>query len=305
MRVEHRMGPGIRDQTDARRETRLARTAARQHGVVEVSQLRSIGYSASAVSRCVQRGFLNRIYPRVYRVAGSRRTSEQRAMAAALWAGPSAMVSHSTAAQLWGFGHGDTLIHVTSERQLTSPPPGVRAHVSNVLSKRDRGTLRAVPLTSPPRTLLDLAATATASALLPLVERAVLEDIVTPQQLRAAIGRARGRRGCRTLERVLDAGLRDGRWSSALERRVERVLRAAALPIFVREHEVGPFRLDFAWPSRRVGVEADGRRWHSSERDFARDRAKLNLLTTRGWRILRVTWESLPTLADDVQRLLA
>jgi very-short-patch-repair endonuclease len=81
--------------------------------------------------------------------------------------------------------------------------------------------------------------------------------------------------------------------SSALERRVEALLRGSGLPPHVREHPVGRWRLDFAWPDRRVAVEADGRRWHSSAADFERDRSKSNALNESGWKVLRVTWSDL------------
>ncbi|MDQ3982237.1 MAG: hypothetical protein M3271_06100 [Actinomycetota bacterium] len=49
-----------------------------------------------------------------------------------------------------------------------------------------------------------------------------------------------------------------------------------------------------------MGIEADGRRWHSSETDFARDRVKHNVLVAGGWRILRVTWHDVQERPEQV-----
>ena len=124
-----------------------------------------------------------------------------------------------------------------------------------------------------------------ADELLPFVEKAVLQRLVTSGQLEAALSQYRGRRGCRALAEVLDGR----RWSSALEREVANLLDSFELPPHEREFAVGAVRVDFAWPEAKVGIEADGRRWHSSTEAFARDRVKHNLLLEEGWRILRVT----------------
>ena len=107
--------------------------------------------------------------------------------------------------------------------------------------------------------------------------------------MRDLLRRNAGRRGCRRLADALDATA-----STALERRVEEILNGSGLPPHRREYSVGRYRLDFAWPRRRVAVEADGRRWHSSRADFARDRAKHNALLASGWRVLRVTPDDEP-----------
>lgn len=242
------------------------------------------------------------MFPQVYRVAGVPPSLEQRAVSVTLWGGPDAVVSHDTAAALWQIAAPGRGLHVSSGRRFTSPPAGVRTHVADV-SRRDRGSLRGVCVTSVARTLLDLAADRSDDRLLPVVERAILGDLVTPDQLHDVVRRNPGRRGCRRLARCLDSA-----GSSALERKVEELLREAGLPPHRREYPVGRFRLDFAWPRARVAIEADGRRWHSSRAGFERDRAKHNVLVQDGWRVVRVTWRDLadcaPVLAK-VERLLA
>lgn len=272
----------MRDGNEARQRD-LTKLAERQHGVVSLKQLEAMGYTRSDAYRRVRAGSLQRTLPGVYRIAGAVPTAEQRAVAAVLWAGNGAVVSHSTAGALWGLLPRADLVHVTTARPLTSPPRSVRAHAA-VVPARDRGKLRGVPVTGVARTLLDVAATRPEARLLPLVESAVLDGLTTAEQVRDVLARNPGRRGSRRLAQALDTA-----GSSFLERRVDGILRGSGLPPFVREHPVGNYRLDFAWPATRVGVEADGRRWHSSPRDFARDRAKHNDLVARGWRVVRVT----------------
>lgn len=270
--------------------------ARRQHGVVGLAEAAALGYSRNAMSRLVTNGTLRRVFPRTYAVVGAGRSPEHRAMTAVVWAGDGATVSHQTAAAFWGIApRVATPVHVTCVRNLSSPPRGIATHRLDPFPRRDRGSLRGVPITSVARTLLDLAATSGEVAA--LVERAVVDDLVTVPQLVDILDRNRGRRGAARLRAALDGGA----VTSALERRVAAILRGSGLPPFVREFPVGRCRLDFAWPDRRVAIEADGRRWHSSRNDFARDRAKHNALVAAGWRVLRVTWDD----ADDSARVVA
>lgn len=265
--------------------------------MVTRSQAVESGYSDSAISRNVCKGTWERLFPRVYRIAGSVRSFEQRVMAATLWAGDRSAASHATAAALWGLTPQSAPLHVTRPTQLGHPPRGVRAHTS-ALRQGEVGKLRGIPVTSPARTLLDLATTG--AELLPVVEVAVTSALVTPGQIYEVLSRHHGRRGSRVLRRALDSGSLDGRWASALEREVDRLLAGSALPPYEREYPIGSFRLDFAWPRHLVGIEADGRLWHSTRADFARDRRKHNDLLDRGWRIFRVTWRDVRDHPDEV-----
>ena len=293
----------MRDAVRTRREERLAQVAAAQHGVFSLAQAEALGYSRADVFRRVQARRIHRVFPQTYHLAGAPRSLEQRAIAAVFWAGPDAVASYDTAAALWGIVRGrPSAVHVTAPRKLGAAPQGVQTHVATI-HKRDRGKLRGVPVTSVARTLLDLAATWSEARLLPLVERAALDGLTTAEQVQDVLARNPGRRGSRRLARALDTA-----GSSALERGVEAILGNSGLPPHEREHPVGPFRLDFAWPSAKVGLEADGRRWHSSRLDFERDRAKANTLTDRGWRVLRATARDLDDpgpFLEALARLLA
>ncbi len=244
----------------------------------------------------VRRGRLERVHPGVYCVAGAPKTFEQRVCAATAWAGPGAVASHRTAGYLWQMvERSPTVDDVWVPRRRTRPPPGVCAHYSETLSRRDRGTLRRVPVTSPPRTLIDLAAVLPEDLIEVALSRAIVERRVTAKVLRARIHdmARQGVQGPRVLRSLLHQGSGRSFVTSPLERLVGEALAGAGLPPFHREYPVylegGVYYLDFAFPHFRVGVEADSRRWHSDAGSFERDRARHNALASAGWRVLRVT----------------
>lgn len=141
--------------------------AADQHGLVSAAQCRKLGISRNMVQRLVGGGRWLREAPGIYRVAGTARTWHGRALAATLAAGPTAVVSHRSAAHLWGLaGFGPTgRIELTVARhRRPRPRPGmiVRETTSTALLGSTRR--EAIPVTGPPRTLVDLAAVATGEA---------------------------------------------------------------------------------------------------------------------------------------------
>jgi very-short-patch-repair endonuclease len=155
--------------------------------------------------------------------------------------------------------------------------------------------LRNIPITSPVRTLIDLAGVAPGHVVEAALANAIVERRITAKVLskRLAQMSRKGVAGPPVLRRLLLQSFDRVHAISPLERRLADVLRCTELPPFCREHPVyvdrGVYYLDFAWPHLRVGVEADSRRWHSDGRSFERDRERDNALTAAGWRMLRVT----------------
>jgi predicted transcriptional regulator of viral defense system len=195
------MGAEYRTSHQKRYPSDIRELARRQHGLIALRQAVELGFTAAALSRRVRSGALDRVFPRTYRIAGAPPSPEQRALAAILWAGPKAVASHATAAHLWRLlAKPPAAVHVTTPAQLTRPPSGIVVHTAQL--RRDRGRLRGVPITSVARTLLDLAATS--GDIAPLVERSVLDDLVTVRQLIDILDRNCGRRGVA----VLRAGTR-------------------------------------------------------------------------------------------------
>jgi very-short-patch-repair endonuclease len=123
---------------------------------------------------------------------------------------------------------------------------------------------------------------------------------------RAAVLCGRGRPGSARVARLL-AHQRPG--DAALEYRLEvkvaRLLRASSLPTPVRQHPVGAYRIDFAYPQHRVGIEAEGFEYHGSRLAWKRDKRRIAQLELAGWRLVFVTWDDVTHRPDDTRARIA
>jgi predicted transcriptional regulator of viral defense system len=139
-------------------DRKLARLAARQHGVVSLDQLRDLGLTRDAVSWRAQSGHLHRIRRGVYAVGHRRLTQRARWLAAVLACGPSAVLSHRAALALWALRPAPAgPIDVTAVARGRRPGEGIRLHCVRSLDPVDRLTIDAIPVTTVTRTLLDYA----------------------------------------------------------------------------------------------------------------------------------------------------
>ncbi|MDQ6725040.1 MAG: hypothetical protein M3066_02535 [Actinomycetota bacterium] len=133
------------------------------------------------------------------------------------------------------------------------------------------------------------------------LDDALVRGLTTLGSMRRTLDRVSGQgRAGSTLLRDLVVELPAGRapTESPLEDRLVRLLRHHGLPEPVRQHEValpdgGVARIDLAYPEVKLGIEADGRIWHSGRADFARDRRRANHLAGLGWTLLRYGWADL------------
>jgi G:T-mismatch repair DNA endonuclease (very short patch repair protein) len=222
-------------------------------------------------------------------------------MIACLVWGPGAAVSHQAAAALWRFlGFDVELVEVTVPvTRKRKDGPGI-VH-RGMLLPRDVTVIDGIPVTTPARTLFDIAATAPRPLVEEALDDALHRSIVTIAALRGRLERTakRGRPGVNAMRSLLDA--RDPSAEvpqSAFETRLLRLLTRGKVPPPVLQHPVYDDKgivgmIDFAWPKERVALEADGFRWHSARTRFERDRARRNRLTVLGWRVIHVTWTAL------------
>jgi very-short-patch-repair endonuclease len=215
-------------------------------------------------------------------------------MAAVLAVGHDAAISHRSAAAMWEIlpAADDDGVEVTVTRGHPRDRPGIRIH----RSRRLEYSLNAgVPVTTPLRTLRDLAATSLTRDLERAIEEAQVRRLVTRQQVERLRGRsaaaARGRQPSLT--------------RSEAERRLLRLVRAAQLPPPRTNVRVGHHEVDFLWPHERVIVEVDGFAFHSSRTAFERDRAKDRALHAAGYVVLRITWRQLVDEPEAVVAALA
>jgi very-short-patch-repair endonuclease len=275
----------------------VGRLAARQHGVFSRAQALAHGMSARQIHRRVSQGRWDSPLPTVFRIVGSG-DARQRAMAAALWAGDLALVSHGTAGSLWGVEGvrgAKTELWVPARRNPRSEL--VVVHRGERLDRADRTMLGPIPITTPIRTLIDVAGRLEDDRLLAAMESVFRRGLGTPERLGARLrALRRGRRpGVGRLADLL-AQRGDGRaMESVLEAKVWSLLQTAGVRRPVRQHWVavdsGRYRLDFAWPDLKVGVECDGWEHHGTRVAFGKDRARFAELAASRWRVLPVTWD--------------
>jgi very-short-patch-repair endonuclease len=296
---------------DDRPLSELART---QHGVVGRTQLLEAGWTDAEIEWRLGAGRLHRIHAGVYAVGHGLLNPAGRWMAALLASGSGFLLSHWSAAALWGVRpNSKSRIDVTSAHPNRSLPP-IRRHVSRV-HEDERTVERGIPVTTVPRTILDLAATQpvhVVEAMLREAEHLRLHDRLS---LRDLVDRYPGRRGVRRVGLALERleALPVGRTASPLEERFVPFLRRHRLPtprfndwIVVGDRR---FQVDCHWPANAQIVELDGWQAHGTRSAFREDRARDRALRVAGYSVTRISWAQLgdepEAIAADLRTLLS
>lgn len=297
-------------------ERAINRLASRQLGVITRQQLLELGINRDTITRLIAKGRLLKVHRGVYRVGGLPVSFEQLLMAALLAGGRDAVISHLAAAHILG------LEGVVSTQPELSVPPNrsitlgsVTVHRTTV-SRRDscrRGPLR---LTTPARTLVDLAGVLSPQALEDALDDALRRKLTSLSTVRSTIER-RGRRGVRgiaTLQALIDARTPGRTPGSAKENDLRRLLVSAGLPAPVTQYEIcdqrGRFvaRPDLAYPQACLAIEYDGE-GHAYPRQRQSDLRRQNRLINAGWLVLRYCHLDLierpAEVVDEVRRALA
>ena len=218
-----------------------------------------------------------------------------------------AVLSHATAAALWGIRpprSAGELIHVAAD-QGTSKPSGVRAHRTQLLTPADVRIHRGLPVLSPARALLDQAETVTAMKLELAFDQALIARIMRRADVVELVARAAGRRGCAALRALLERQNGPKLTRSEAERLFLALITQADLPEPETNVRIHGFEVDFLWRQQGVVVEIDGFRYHSGHRAFQHDRRKDATLQAAGLLTMRVTWNQMHTEAYAVIARLA
>jgi predicted transcriptional regulator of viral defense system len=240
----------------------VAALAARQHGVVSRAQLRALGLGDDGIDHRLAAGRLFAVRRGVYAVGHRRLAREGRWMACVLAAGRDAVLSHGSAAALWGIRRAaPETIDVTTPRRLHRRA-GLQPH--RALLAPDEVTRQdGIPVTTAARTLLDLAAVLTPARLERAVEAAEGLRLADSVSLAALLGRYPRRRGSVALTRILGAQ-GTGMTRSELEDRFLDLLANRRLPRPQVNARLGPFEVDCLWPEAGLVAELDGRTFHAA-----------------------------------------
>jgi Transcriptional regulator, AbiEi antitoxin len=268
-------------------EERLGRIAARAHGVVTRGELLAAGLSDDQIRHRLEIGALIRQHPGVYRVGHDAPSVESRYLAAVRACGSGAVLCGEAAACLLGLVKGHPPrpeVLVPWDRRVA----GVRTCRARNMDPRDATIWRGIPVTTAPRTLLDLARRLGEDELALACHEAQVRFRMTPDAVEAVLARRPRSPGAAKLRRVLRGDTQVT--LSKLERHFLELLREHKLPLPETNRSVGGRRVDCHWPHHRLTVELDSYRYHSSRHSWERDRLREREAYARGDQFRRYTY---------------
>jgi very-short-patch-repair endonuclease len=278
--------------------------ARRQHGVVTRSDLERLGFSEEALEHRLATGRLHLVSPGVYAVGRPELTPHGRWMAAVLACGDDAVLSHRSAAELWGIGYEERgRIDVSIRRRSKITRKGVKVRARPSLAASPFAVRFGIPVTHPVQTLIDVATELKSLRLERAVNEADKLDLVDPETLRRALDGYVGMPGVKTLRTMLDRHtfrLSD----SDLEVLFRPLALAAGFPQPLTKHWVLGYETDFFFPDHDLIVETDGLRYHRTAAQQARAVKRDQTHVAAGFRVLRFTHWQIAHAAGEVTDVL-
>jgi very-short-patch-repair endonuclease len=293
-------------------EVAVAEMAGRQHGVVGRWQLLALGLTRRMIEGRIRRGALHVVHRGVYAVGHRNLTVQGRWMAAVLAFGPAAVLSHRSAGHFWGLVPRAPIAPEVSRPRHAGGRPGLVIHQAT-LAADEVVRVGALPVTSVPRTMLDLAATLDERG----VERAWNEMEVREHRDRLSVPdlleRHPGRKGAPILARLaarrsLPAGITRNDFEEAFLALVDRFgLPRPRMNVHMPIRERF-FEFDALWVERRVIVELDGGAARDTRGAFEDDRERDRILLAERYTTTRLTWrqvtETPAAVAADLRLIL-
>lgn len=272
----------------------VAWVAERQLGLITAEQLIAAGVGRGSIRWRLANGALHRVFRGVYLVGHSVHAPGAFEFAAVLACGTDALISHRSAAGLWGIAPPTSRsVEVTVIARDCRSRDGMRVHQIQTLDPRDRSQRRGIPVTAPGRTVIDYSATSDYEE----AERAIAEAfalrMLSEPQLSAACDRAPHRAGVALVRAILGQPSGPRRTRSGGERAMLRLIRAAGLPAPLTNHPVEGYNADFFWPEVGLIVEVDGGDFHRTRPAFERDHRRDIVHTDAGHEVLRVSGQQL------------
>jgi hypothetical protein len=226
-------------------------------------------------------------------------------MAAVLACAPKAVLSHGSAAALWGIGpEAGHRIDVSVSRRCNHRPPGIRARARPALGDDDVTKRHGIPVTTPVRTMIDRATELTPNRLERMVNEADKHDVIDPEALREALDDYAGERGVRPLRVLLDR-LTFRLSDTGLEVLFRPIAARAGLPVPLTKEMVNGFEVDFHWPGLGLVVETDGWRYHRTASAQTRDALRDQTHTASGLTTLRFSHWQVKHESGHVLRILS
>jgi very-short-patch-repair endonuclease len=256
---------------------RVAALAAEHWGVVSLHELLQCGFTAREVEGRVKTGYLHRVHRGVYAVGHPNLPLEGHFLAATKACGPTAVLSHYSAATLWGLVDWDgRRPEVTVPGTTTRTHKGIRVHRSRTLHRADTTRRHTIPVTTPARTIHDLSSVLPYKGVRRAARQALTRKLLAPRHLPARIA-------------ATIAPTRSELEDAVLDLIVQHRLQPPDVnqPLTIGGRRIIP---DFRWPAQRLVVEADGATWHDNPIAHQDDAERQAILEAHGERVVRVTW---------------
>jgi very-short-patch-repair endonuclease len=268
----------------------IAALADNQHGVVAHFQLIALGITRDAIRHRIRTGHLHRLHPGVYAVGHRQLKPAAYRAAAVLACGPTAVLSHRSAAAHWGLRPASQAKHdVTIPGTSRQPRRSIHIHRTRLLHPDDITTHDNIPITTVPRTIIDFAATSDNTQTARVIDQAERLELFDLAALDAALARNTHRKGAKTVKQLLTAYRDPADTRSPPEDDFLDLIRSAGLPEPQVNVELEGYIVDFYWPAHRLVVEVDGYDYHNTRRRFESDRRRDAKLGVKSVRVVRYT----------------
>ena len=291
------------------------RWAERHDGLITTDIAKAAGQTKRQLARERASGRTRLVRRGVAVVSGTPPTWRQAVRAVLLSCGDDVSASHWTAVPLLGgrFDESVEHIHILADLPHRIDLDGVVAHRSGLIEAGDVILRDGMRCTSPLRTVIDLSGPMSVRALGELVDDFLRRRVLSLEALRERVDRTRPApgRSVATLRKVLAQrvpGYDPG--ESALEARIVRIIHGNGLPLPAQQHRVrygkNRYRVDFAWPDRKLYLEGNGFGAHNLSTDLDGDARRQNELVLDGWRPIEITWRMTDAeIADQISRFIA
>lgn len=279
-------------------EARVLTYMAKNGGVISRAEALALGMSPATLDRRLADGWFTALSQGLYALPGV--TLSERTLLLAATTALAGIASHESAARLHGIdGFDSRVVVVTVPVRRTNRFPDVRVHQTTDLTAEQTTEINGIPVTCPPRTVLDLAAVLPSKRLAAVTDQVVRLGLCSYQRISDVLEELarQGKPGVKRLREVLEPRL-GGLYvsESTLETLLLKVIKDAGLPMPNTQYRPTWLRhmngrVDLAYVEAKVIVEADSLKWHGSPEAFQEDRRRDNLAQLAGWTILRFTWE--------------
>jgi len=276
--------------TGDRRDKAVAKIAARQKTLVTTAQLAQCGLGKDAVAYRVHSNRLHPVFHGVYSVGCGELPPLARELAALLACGKGSLISHHSAAFVWGLRTAPpTEVEVSVVGRCCASRKGIRVHRIQKIHRHELSRHEGLWVSSPARAILEVAVTASVDEVADLVNEGQGLRRFAPGELEAVQRRHRGRRGARKLAEVLGDEDAMTVTRSKAEKAFLKLIRDARLPVPETNERLGRYKPDFMWREQRLIVELDSYQFHGGPDGFQNDREKDLVYRDAGFDVLRPT----------------